>query len=282
MSFLCKYCTHKPFRSHRGLTQHCQQTRCGRLHDKEHANANPVPSLPLASASLPAVASTPKRFAKRRHKQPQGSLVEDIDIAKSKINGIIVEDQMAWEQLSTPEGAVSSPNVLKQPATASSTLTSTSDNPQPNANETVTNLFPDQEPNDNDLFPDEESINTANMMDIFGFDHNDSDTKPEIIEQADTSIRDQFHQYLAKQQHCAPLDKDQVVAVQLLDLLKRKKAPLNTYEELLEWHLRAKGDLLPGQTLKEHPCFSGRGTFMHELSNKAPQYGGQVPVHYYH
>ena len=48
-----------------------------------------------------------------------------------------------------------------------------------------------------------------------------------------------------------PFTDEEKTQIRLLSALKRKKAPLNAYRELLEWHLKEIGKLQPHETIKD-------------------------------
>ena len=52
-----------------------------------------------------------------------------------------------------------------------------------------------------------------------------------------------------------PFTKIEKDAIELMARLRRKGAPLNTYDEVMEWHLRASGLMLPHQTVGESSQF---------------------------
>jgi hypothetical protein len=85
-----------------------------------------------------------------------------------------------------------------------------------------------------------------------GEERDDSEEKrkePIISELADhftdgpnTKIRDQFREYVAwMSKNSVDLTDDEKTAVKLLDILRRKKAPLNAYDSLMTWHFRQRG-----------------------------------------
>ena len=48
-------------------------------------------------------------------------------------------------------------------------------------------------------------------------------------------------------------------SIRLLDVLKRKKTPLNAFPEMLEWHLKETGHLEEHETLKDSMAYTHRG-----------------------
>jgi hypothetical protein len=81
--------------------------------------------------------------------------------------------------------------------------------------------------------------------------------------------RQLFKDYCAHaKEHFAPLDQDQEAAVRLFDILRKKKAPLDTYDDIMTWHLRDKGSLLPGETVGQSGTFIGRKALMSFLKKR--------------
>lgn len=62
-----------------------------------------------------------------------------------------------------------------------------------------------------------------------------------------------------------PLTKAQKTSIRLLATLKRKKAPLNAYPELLEWHLKETKHLMEHESLKDSTDYFHRDTLMKQL-----------------
>lgn len=65
-----------------------------------------------------------------------------------------------------------------------------------------------------------------------------------------TEMRRNFKEYCQRARGTTPFTKAQSRAVRLLDTLKRKRAPLDTYDELMDWHHREKGDIKERESLK--------------------------------
>ena len=55
-------------------------------------------------------------------------------------------------------------------------------------------------------------------------------------------------------------------SIRLMNCLKLKKAPLNAYKELMEWHLKETGELASHETLKDTNKYQGRETLIGNLS----------------
>ena len=62
-----------------------------------------------------------------------------------------------------------------------------------------------------------------------------------------------------------PLTKEDIASIRLMDALRRKKAPLNAYSELLQWHLRESGVLREHETLKDTSRYHHRNTLLAKL-----------------
>jgi hypothetical protein len=62
-----------------------------------------------------------------------------------------------------------------------------------------------------------------------------------------------------------PFDKHEVAAIRLLDLLRRKRATLDTYEEVMEWHLRTSGMLQPAMKLGDYVHYHSRKSIIKKL-----------------
>ena len=63
----------------------------------------------------------------------------------------------------------------------------------------------------------------------------------------------------------------------LLDVLVRKRAPLNAYKEVLEWHLKGRHELEAHETLKHAPGYSNRTTIIKKLLKRF-NLEGMLPI----
>jgi hypothetical protein len=67
--------------------------------------------------------------------------------------------------------------------------------------------------------------------------------------QPNTTMRAKFQAYTQKYGRLMDFTKSQKRSIRLLDTLRRKKAPLDTYEEVMEWYHREKGDINEHESL---------------------------------
>ena len=66
-----------------------------------------------------------------------------------------------------------------------------------------------------------------------------------------------------------PLNKQRATSIKLLDVLKRKKCPLNAYKEAMEWHLKEHLDWFEDNyTLAHTRDYVTRGTLIKELEKR--------------
>ena len=77
------------------------------------------------------------------------------------------------------------------------------------------------------------------------------DVSTEGLERLVTFIRQNDIDY-------CPLSKDEIAAVQLLHVLRRKRATMDTYEAVMEWHYRASGEIEPHHRLGDAPGYITR------------------------
>ena len=78
-------------------------------------------------------------------------------------------------------------------------------------------------------------------------------------------MRNKFMQYALNQAKQMPLSETEKTQIRLLDVLMRKKAPLNAYKEVLEWHLKEAEKLEPHETLKHTPEYTNRVAIIKKL-----------------
>lgn len=122
---------------------------------------------------------------------------------------------------------------------------------------------------------DDDSVNVDEFLERHGLKlhHTEppsaEDTWPRFEEPPDDITRQQFKEYCAHaKEHFAPLDANQEAAVRLFDILRRKKAPLDSYDEIMSWHLRDKGTIFPGETPGQSGSFIGRKALMAFLKKR--------------
>ena len=58
------------------------------------------------------------------------------------------------------------------------------------------------------------------------------------------------------------LTTEEESSIRLMDILMRKKAPLNAFAEVLEWHLKESGKIRQHETLKDTPKYHHRNTLL--------------------
>ena len=128
---------------------------------------------------------------------------------------------------------------------------------------------------DSDLESDAEDseAETSELRDDLGSNgeeatENDDDSRDSAS--PNTDIVDNFIQYCWKHQleRDQDLTEEEEKSVQLMDLLRKSKAPLGSFQPMLEWHLKETGDLKHWQTIKDTPNYVTRETLMKRLSKR--------------
>ena len=96
----------------------------------------------------------------------------------------------------------------------------------------------------------------------------DPDPGPEVNNQApNTWIWDQFQEHVANHVgNFLPFSDEKVTAIKLMHTLKLKKAPLNAYSSLIEWHFWQSGKLSEYEKLGECPLYIVRETLLKWLN----------------
>ena len=130
------------------------------------------------------------------------------------------------------------------------------------------------EPSDGDsTIHNEEAEDGSAVFDIPSNDEETDDDKdldqftPELMPNLD--MLSGFQAYCDTHSHYfLPLTRSDRTSIRLLDSLKRKKAPLNAFEELLEWHLKETKVLEAHETIKDTSEYFHRKTLMKRLLNR--------------
>ena len=68
--------------------------------------------------------------------------------------------------------------------------------------------------------------------------------------------------------HSAGFTKTEVIAIELLDLLRKQNAPLNAYDDLMLWHLKRSGLAFEHETKRNCSHFIGRSVVLQMLEQR--------------
>ena len=112
-----------------------------------------------------------------------------------------------------------------------------------------------------DVFYDEEASFGSHFDDVGAAAAAAEQEDPEVSEDGfgcDKTMRKSFQDYVLKQQTTLQFTKNEVAAIQLLSTLRKTKASLNTYESVMDWHLKTVGNIHPTQTVKQSNDFISR------------------------
>ena len=108
-------------------------------------------------------------------------------------------------------------------------------------------------------------------------DEEDSDEESCGDSLPNVQMLEEFRQYCDNYSDAfLPFTRAQQTSIRLLATLKMKKAPLNTFAEVLEWHLKETNQLAPHETLKDSHRFTHRKPLMNHLF-KRYNLGPMVP-----
>ena len=82
-------------------------------------------------------------------------------------------------------------------------------------------------------------------------------------------IRQQFAEYCScMKAHSTDFTKTEVIAIELLDLLRKQNAPLNAYDDLMLWHLKRSGLAFEHETKQNCSHFIGRSVVLQMLEQR--------------
>ncbi len=82
------------------------------------------------------------------------------------------------------------------------------------------------------------------------------------------TIQSNFRKYVEIADHFVDFPKKERDALDLCRRLRQTKASLDTYEDVMEWHLRVNGQVLPHQTIGTHPDFISRKKLFKKLRER--------------
>ena len=84
-----------------------------------------------------------------------------------------------------------------------------------------------------------------------------------------TTVCSQFKEYVAsKQNNTIRFSKDEACAIRLMDLMWKKKTPLNAYNPLLTWHFRERGYIRDHQTATDSEHYISRDKMLKTLKSR--------------
>ena len=120
------------------------------------------------------------------------------------------------------------------------------------------------------IYGDDESVVGAHFDEAVGAAATSSEEESEESEDdfgIDENMRKSFQEYVLKQQYALLFTNNEVAAIKLLSTLRGTKASLNTYENIMHWHLTTVGKIRSMQTNSDSSDFIPR----HKLFTKLRQ-----------
>ena len=80
---------------------------------------------------------------------------------------------------------------------------------------------------------------------------------------------DQFQEYcLLAEDEFLPLTRHEITAIKLMDILRKKRATLDTYDAVMEWHFRQSGVLSDHESLADTRRYLSRKVMMKRLAHR--------------
>ena len=137
-----------------------------------------------------------------------------------------------------------------------------------NCSMTDNDLHHDQPTHDEDFgqLPDDDATNEASDSDP---EDDDADHGVECSGPSHRA-RDEFVDFCNKNKFFAPFTRGEVAGIKLMDVLWKKRAPINAYPSMMEWHLRESGQMKDSQQLKDmdSELYVGRNTLLKRLAKR--------------
>ncbi len=237
----CTHCGRDTFRSQRGLTQHLDNHRiCSQLEKERHAN-------------------------QEKKRSGDVAMLDDLEVQKHAVGNAIAamldEDELARKQMEAGgkqnlqmDAETQAGGCGEEDESDDGFVATLGDDSVQLQDETADLSDDNQEQED-----DEQEQVEANEDDLDG-DEDGPCTESQLS----------FAECCAcAQQHYLPLDEHHVTAIKLMTLLRHKKAPLDTYDAVMEWHLRENGILQPHESLRHaRDRYIGRKTLFKFLKER--------------
>jgi hypothetical protein len=249
--FGCKYCGRNNFASSVALKKHQATGFCARLKAKDGCDSDS--SMSDRSWATPDVQPTarapdydddlPWDSPPGPPEKPPVRRLEFVNIQPAELDTVTEQIQHLWDGLSVDEDQSSGDsgryNDIGQDEDDASLER------DPNANENADN-----------------ATNTGIS------DSDSSATDAQTTLGPITWIRSNWHEYCEKAKDFRPLTEDQVNAIRLLHLLQQKDAAINTYDEVMAWHLRSTNKLRAHEPPSVSPHYIGRQTLLKMLTER--------------
>lgn len=236
--YVCRFCQRSNFRSQGGLTQHQRHGVCGEaLQNEERAEDG------TAHANNSAV-------LRAAHGPTAGGVNEAVLPAATQAEN-------PNNHMDTFLRTVGVMSRSQGDATSDSDLSAQPSDDE--ANFGGCGVDSDDEAVQNDATASNSDAEASNSDEMD--DDNDAHTN--------TRIRDQFQAYLRRMDdEFMPLNEDEIRGIKLISHLYKKKVALNTYPEIMEWHLNQVGLLRDGEDLRDCSHYIGRQTLVNRLTKR--------------
>ena len=114
-------------------------------------------------------------------------------------------------------------------------------------------IFDEEDEEEEDIEGEEED--NATITDATATGKGDDGPNPQLLEAFREFCEEHGDTFL-------DLTSEEESSIRLMDILMRKKAPLNAFAEVLEWHLKESGKIRQHQTLKDTPNYRHRNTLI--------------------
>ena len=109
----------------------------------------------------------------------------------------------------------------------------------------------------------DEDDDDMSVASVAGSEPNAAEPEP------NTQMMEEFAEFVDKHSdNHLRLTNAEKTSIRLLDVLKRKKTPLNAFPEMLEWHLKETGHLEEHETLKDSTAHTHRGPLLEKLMKR--------------
>lgn len=244
----CPHCGRSNFRSNRGLQQHLRSSgSCKEKHEAlltANANAQREAELNRAREALLQEANKPKTRS-----QARAALANDATVHE------LHHDQPT--------------SLFFAHALAEGNHNTDSVQPADDTDAYVNDFGP---PDDADAqAPEHGDGSDANLeVNVDDAEVDDSDEEHKEPVPSSKGLSD-FKHYCETHKFFAPLSRAETRGIMLMDVLRSKKAPMNAYGRVMEWHLRETGGLSGAKTLKDAASagdYVGRDSLMRRLADR--------------
>lgn len=263
--FRCEYCK-VWFKSQKGLTLHMNASRkCAEAERQEMLGIAAVEGTRATRSRSNAAAHQEEEEEDEQEEEEEDAQEEEAEEEQEE-----EEDQMNWDGGSSGGGGGGSEEEGNDTEQAADPRIGNQNDANWEAGEEANgegSAASDEEPEEEDSEDEDDTDDEPSDVEAEVLHQNDNQRVPKTPPD-DRNIK-AFRKYCAMAQRSfIPMNRMEKRGVRLMDTLRKNKAPLTAYDDLLGWHLEETGARVAGEPLGEVPSYLSRTKLMSFLKER--------------